>query len=303
MKKRSIGSSAVVLCVGILMLFMLASCKQAKVVEKPLETGQVQTEQTIVLAPGPHPEAAVTVPPVSRQNEQVLFVYRHVDPGYAQAYGFDTYIFRLLADGSGQITGGSVYQRTIGGEIALIHYNISITGDTISLAASGPGQKSWSDTLKLKENRIEVSGTHNMLVTFDKNLVFSSSDGSYSESYSVDPAEKDLPAEIRKGASMVEKGVWSYPEDGKAVYVQAKPEDAQHVEGFQISLWFQDKGDYRCATEGSEPINEVYAAGLADVLAGDHAFVNAVLLDLMLGESKYLRPLYAFGISRRGSGK
>jgi len=142
-----------------------------------------------------------------------------------------------------------------------------------------------------------------MRVTFDKNLVFSSSDGSYSESYSVDPAEKDLPVEIRKDASMVEKGVWSYPEDGKAVYVQAKPEDAQHAEAFQMSLWFQDKGDYRCATEGPEPINEFYAAGLADVLAGDHAFVNAVLLDLMLGESKYLRPLYAFGISRRGSGK
>jgi len=77
MKRHSIGSSVVVLCGGILMLFMLASCKQAKVVEQPLETGQVQTEQTIVLAPGPHPEAALTVPPVSRQNEQVLLVYRH----------------------------------------------------------------------------------------------------------------------------------------------------------------------------------------------------------------------------------
>jgi hypothetical protein len=68
-------------------------------------------------------------------------------------------------------------------------------------------------------------------------------------------------------------------------------------------LWFQDRGDYRCATEGVEPINEVYAAGLAGALTGEHAFVNVVLLDLMLGEPKYLRPIYAFAISRGGSGK
>jgi len=33
-----------------------------------------------------------------------------------EAYGFDTYIFRLLTDGSGQIIGGTSYQRTAGGE-------------------------------------------------------------------------------------------------------------------------------------------------------------------------------------------
>ncbi len=303
MKKNYSGLGFAALLFGIVTVFVLASCKQAKVVEKPLETAQTQAEQTAAPAPGPHPEAAVSVPEVSKQNENILFVYRHTGPGYAEAYGFDTYIFRLLTDGSGQITGGVAYQRTIGGEIEAIHYNTSFAGDEISLAVSGPGQKSWSDILKRKENRIDVSGTHNMLVTFGKNLVFSSSDGSYSESYSVDPAEKDLPGEIRKGNSVLEKGVWSYPESGKAVYAQTKPDDAQNAEGFQISLWFQDKGDYRFATEGPEPINEVYAAGLAGMLAGDHGFVNAVLLDLMLGESKYLRPVYAFGISRRGTGK
>jgi len=308
MRKYSFGPGFVVLLLGILMVFVLASCKQAKVVEKPLVSPQAQTAQTPAegvtpFAPGPHPEAAVTVPQVSKQNERVLLVYRHAAPGYAQAYGFDTYIFRLLTDGSGRITGGTAYQRTIGGEIDVAHYNTSISGDRVSLAVSGPGQTSWSDTLRLKKNRIEVSGSHTFVVTFDKDITFSSSDGRYSERYSVDPAEKDLPAEIRKGASVLEKGAWSYPEGGKAVYVQAKPDDAQHTEGFQISLWFQDKGDYRWATEGPAPVNEVYAAGLSTVLAGEYAFVNAVLLDLMLGESTYLRPMYAFGISRRGAGK
>lgn len=308
MKKHSFGLGFVVLLLGILMVFVPVSCKQAKVVEKPLASPQAQTAQTSAEgltppAPGPHPEAAVTVPQVSRQNEHVLLVYRHAAPGYAQAYGFDTYIFRLLADGSGHITGGTAYQRTIGGEIEAVHYNTSISGDTVSLAVSGPGQTSWSDTLKLKKNRIDVSGAHTFVVTFDKDLTFSSADGSYRERYSVDTADKDLSAEIRKGASVLEKGAWSYPEGGKAVYVQAKPNDAQNTEGFQISLWFQDKGDYRWATEGPEPVNEVYAAGLSTVLAGEYAFVNAVLLDLMLGESTYLRPMYAFGISRRGAGK
>jgi len=223
MKKNYSGLGFAALLFGIVTVFVLASCKQAKVVEKPLETAQTQAEQTAAPAPGPHPEAAVSVPEVSKQNENILFVYRHTGPGYAEAYGFDTYIFRLLTDGSGQITGGVAYQRTIGGEIEAIHYNTSFAGDEISLAVSGPGQKSWSDILKRKENRIDVSGTHNMLVTFGKNLVFSSSDGSYSESYSVDPAGKDLPGEIRKGNSVLEKGVWSYPESGKAVYAQTKP--------------------------------------------------------------------------------
>jgi hypothetical protein len=305
MKKNRFRFGFAILLFGMMAIFMLASCKQAKVVEKPIETVSAQTnvEQKTPLAPGPHPEAAMGVPEVSKQNENILLVYRHTGSGYAEAYGFDTYIFRLLADGSGQITGGIAYQRTIGGELEAVRYNTSLSGDEMSLTTSVPGQKSWTDTLKVKENRIDVSGAHKMTVILDKALAFSSSDGSYRESYSVDPAQKDLPAEIKKGNSVMEKGAWSYPESGKAVYVQTKPEDTQNAEGFQISLWYQDKGDFRFATEGPEPVNEVYAAGLASVLAGDHALVNVVLLDLMLGESRYMRPVYAFGISRRGTGK
>lgn len=305
MRKNCSGFGFVALLLGIVTIFMLASCKQAKVVEKPIETvpSQTNAEQKTLPAPGPHPEAAVGVPEVSKQNENILLVYRHTGSGYAEAYGFDTYVFRLLTDGSGQITGGIAYQRTIGGEIEAVRYNTSLSADEISLTASSPGEKSWSDTLKLKENRVDVSGAHKMVATLDKALVFSSSDGNYRESYSTDPAQKDLPVEIRKGGSLMEKGAWSYPETGKAVYAQTRPEDAQNAEGFQISLWYQDKGDFRFMTEGPEPINEVYATGFASVLASDHALVNAVLLDLMLGDSRYLRPVYAFGISRRGSGK
>lgn len=294
---------SVLLSVTAILVFV--SCKPAKVVEKPIEAASSQTNegQKAALTLGPHPEAAIEVPEVSRQGENVLLVYRHTGFGYAEAYGFDTLIFRLLTDGSGQITGGTVAQRTIGGEHESIHFNTSVSGDVISLTAALPDEKSWSDTLKMKGNRIDVSGAHKMTVTLDGALVFSSLDGNYSESFSTDSSRKDLPSVTKKGNSVLEKGLWSYPEKGKAVYAQTKPEDEENTEGLQVSLWYVDKGEYRFATEGPEPINEVYAAGFADVLTGEHALVNAVLLDLMLGESMYLRPVYAFGISRRGSGK
>ncbi len=287
----------------------LASCNRPKVIEKPISTTtQPSSEQApapvpTTPAPGPHPEAAIGVPEVSRKSESILLVYRHTGPGYAESYGFDTYIFRILTDGSGQITGGMSYQRTLGGEIEAVTFNSTATQDLISLTASSANGTPWSDKLALKGSQIEVSGAHKMIVNLDTSLSFSSIDKKYKETYSVDQARKDLPSEIVQSGAVVEKGLWTYPETGKATYSQAKPNDAQNAEGFKISLWYADKGDMRFTTEGPEPINEVYAAGLARVLAGDHALVNATILDLMLGESRYLRPLYAFAISRRGQGK
>jgi len=287
----------------------LVSCNKPKVVEKPISTaaqtpsGAASTPAQPAPAPGPHPEAAIGIPEVSRKSENILVVYRHTGPGYAESYGFDTYIFRVLTDGSGQITGGTSYQRTLGGEIQAVSFNSTATQDAISLTASPANGKSWLDKLAIRGEKIEVTGAHTMIVGLDTALSFASADKKYQESYSVDQARKDLPSEIVQSGAVVEKGLWTYPETGKADYSQAKPDDTQNAEGFKISLWYADKGDLRFTTEGPEPINEVYAAGLAQVLAGDHALVNAALLDLMLGESRYLRPLYAFAISRRGQGK
>ncbi|HPB07208.1 MAG TPA: hypothetical protein PK905_01960 [Rectinema sp.] len=309
MKRSFRFSSALLLISMMAMVFMVISCKQTKVVEKPLEDGASKTStktdvtQKAIGTPGPHPEAGANLPEIKKQNENILIVYKHTGPGYMEAYGFDTYIFRLLTDGSGQIVGGTSYQRTLGGEKEFAQYNASVSGDTISLAASSAEKKPWSYTIKTKGNRIEISGAHNVVVTLDKSLVFSSPDGTYKEIYSSDPSEERLPSEIRKADAILEKGFWAYPEKGKAVYNQTKPEDTENIEGFQITLWYQDKGDYRFATEGPEPLNEVYASGLAEALAGDHGLINAVMLDLMLGESSYMRPIYAFGISRKGLGK
>ncbi len=308
--KRSVFIMATVSILALAVaLGSLVSCNKPKVVEKPISTtaqtpsGAALTPAQPAPTPGPHPETAIGVPEVSRKSENILVVYRHTGPGYAESYGFDTYIFRILTDGSGQITGGTSYQRTLGGEIEAVNFNSTSTQDTISLTASPVNGKAWSDKLVLKGTTIEISGAHKMIVGLDTALSFSSIDKKYQEIYSVDQAQKDLPSEIVQAGAVVEKGLWTYPEAGKAEYAQAKPDDTQNAEGFKISLWYADKGDMRFTTEGPEPINEVYAAGLAEVLAGDHALVNATLLDLMLGESRYLRPLYAFAISRRGQGK
>ena len=290
---------------GIAMLFMLASCKKAKVIEKPLQTApqQAASQAETGGSGAPHPEAAAKLPAIERKNENILIVYKHTGFGYEESYGFDTYVFRLLADPAGQISGGIVYQRTNNGEVDAIHYNVIRSSNEITLAASGADKKSWSATLKLKDGSIAVSGQQKLLAKLDKALVFASTDGNYSESYSIDQAAPEMPSEIKKGGSTLEKGKWTFPEHDKAVYVQTKPDDTANTEGFQVSLWREENGDLRFRTEGPTPINEVYASGLAAVLAGDHALSNAVLLDLMLGESRYLRPVYAFAISRRGSGK
>ena len=302
MKRKALMAATAALFALGLALGTLGSCKQPKVVEKPLPAA-AQAPAQVTPSPGPHPEAAVGIPEVARKTESALVVYRHTGPGYAESYGFDTYIFRILTDGAGQITGGTSYQRTIGGEIEAVAFNSTSSQGAVTLSASSASGKSWSDTLTQKESRIEVSGAHKMLVSLGGALTFSSLDEKYQESYSVDASKKDLPSEISQGGAVVEKGAWSYPEQGRALYAQAAPKDAQNAEGFSISLWYADRGDLRFATEGPEPINEVYAAGLAQILAGDHALVNAAILDLMLGESRYLRPLYAFAISRRGTGK
>lgn len=290
---------------GIAALFMLASCKQAKVTEKPLQSVPLQpvSQPKASEAEAPHPEAASTMPAVERKNESILLVYKHTEFGYVDSYGFDTYVFRLLADPAGQISGGIVYHRTSDGEVEAIHYNVIRSGSTITLAASEADKKSWSATLDLKDSSIDVSGQKKLFAKLDKTLVFASPDGSYSESYSVDQAAPEMPSEIKKGSSILEKGKWTFPEPNRAVYIQTKPEDTANTEGFQISLWREENGDLRFRTEGPAPINEVYVSGLSPVLASDHALANAVLLDLMLGESRYLRPIYAYVISRRGSGK
>jgi len=304
MRRNFRVSSALFLILMMAMVLMVVSCKKAKVVEKPLEGGTDKTAaQEIAAMPGPRPEAGANLPEIKKQNENILIVYKHTNPGYAEAYGFDTLILRALTDGSGMIVGGTLYQRTASGEREFAQFNASISGDTISLAASSSEQKPRSYTIKTKADRVEVSGARDVVATLNKSLVFSSPDGSYKEIYSIDSSKENLLSEIQKANVTLEKGSWTYPENGKAVYNQTKPEDTQNIEGFQITLWYQDKGDYRFATEGPEPLNEVYASGFAEALAGDYGLVNAVMLDLMLSESTYLRPIYAFAISRKGLGK
>jgi hypothetical protein len=304
MKKRLWidGCAAIIAFSAILVI--LGSCKQTKVVETPLSSTPTQSASVQkVSSPGPHPEGAVSVPEVTKKEEQLLIVYRHTGFGYAESYGFDTYILRILTDSSGQIVGGTSYKRMITGEIAEMTFNTSVSGKSISLAASSDQGQSWSDTLLIKDDSIEVSGKHKMVVSLDKQLVIASLDKKYQESFSVDPTAKGLPSEIRRSETTLEKGKWSSVENEKAVYVQSKPEDDQNAEGFQITLWNKDKSEFRFATVGPEPLNEVYASGLAEVLSGDHALINATLLDLMIGESTYLRPIYAFAISKRGTAK
>jgi len=304
MKKRLCINACAAIIAFSAIFVILGSCKQTKVVETPLSPTSAQSASNQkVSSPGPHPEAAVSVPEVTKKEEQLLIVYRHTGFGYAESYGFDTYIFRILTDGSGQIVGGTSYQRMIAGEIAEMTFNTSASGKSISLAASSDKGQSWSDTLLVKDDSIEVSGKHKMVVSLDEQLVFASLDKKYQEIYSVNPATKELPSEIRRSDAILEKGTWSSPENGKFAYVQSKPEDNQNAEGFQITLWNRDKGELRFATEGPEPLNEVYASGLAEVLGRDHALINATLLDLMIGESSSLRPVYAFAISQRGIAK
>lgn len=286
------------------LLLALASCKPAKVTEKPLDSQKAGTSAGTVAqgSQAPHPEAAGTMPAVSRKNEAALLVYKHTGFGYQDSHGYDTSIFRILAHPTGQISGAVMYARMPSEEAQKTTFNVSYVGDQIVVAASGDGT-SWSAELTAKKEQLDVKGKVNYSIATGTSLDFISPDGSYVERYSIDTAASELTSEIKKGGAVEEKGKWSFPEKKKAFYAQTRPQDEQNTEGFTIDFWFEDSGDVRFRTEGPAPVNEAYASGLSGLLASEHGLANAAILDLMLGESRYLRPVYALLMSRKGTGK
>jgi len=206
-KGKVLPTILVLIIVGVVGSVLFYSCKNAKVVEKPLDENAASINETSAksVMPGPHPEVAAGAPEVQRQNENILVVYRHTGPGYAEAYGFDTFIFRIFTDGSGLISGGTSYQRTLTGEKEAVHFNVSTSGSTITLAASDADNRSWSDRIALAQGKAEISGTHPMMVSLDTALTFASLDGSYVERFSVDPASSDFFQKLQKEGRCLKK--------------------------------------------------------------------------------------------------
>ena len=74
MKRSFRFSSALLLISMMVMVFIVISCKQTKVVEKPLEGGASKTiakteaTQKAIGTPGPHPEAGANLPEIKKQN-------------------------------------------------------------------------------------------------------------------------------------------------------------------------------------------------------------------------------------------
>lgn len=291
--------------VGVAMLCILvvySACKPARVVEKPL--GTVPTAPAAATGPvAPHPEAGANLPPVERKGASAMAVYRHTNPAFASSYGYDTAILRIWTLPDGQIATATLLQRTTSGETEIARYNVTQSGKRLLLAAAGPGEAAWKAEIVRDGASVLVSGARSFIVSHDKDLVFASVSGDYRETYSADASSQERRAQIIKGGQVLEMGECAGTGKGLFQYAQHKPDDTQNVEGFEITIWVEDNGDLRWRTEGPEPVNEVYLAGAKTLFGGEQALINVAILDLILGESRYLRPVYACALAQILAGK
>jgi len=103
---------------------------------------------------------------------------------------------------------------------------------------------------------------------------------------------------ISRSGIVEAEGSYTFPSRGRVVYRERRAGDSTGAEELQLSLWIDDRGDFRFRTEGVVPINEVYASGFKDSFGGDRGLLNIALVDLVLGKTKNIRPVLAYALSR-----
>ena len=251
-------------------------------------------------ADAPAVEKALEMPAIQRAGEAVLVAYRHTGFGFSESNGFDTLIYRFARLPGSWLDGAVVYERRLGGEKEVCRYTFSYAGDEVIVAESSENAAKEIARIKTSQEGLEISGETGRVVARGSggSLLVRSISGDYSEEYMM-PAEGDRKKSLISRSGIVEaEGDYAFPAAGKIEYKERRSGDTTGAEDLQLSLWIDGKGECRFRTEGVTPINEVYAAGLREALAGGRGLLNLALVDLVLGNTRNIRPALACILSK-----
>lgn len=299
---RMVGLSLIVLA----SIGFVACTAKTKVVEVPVSTTVTAGKSSELVSEIPHVEAPVGMPALTRGTEGVLLAYRHTGIGFMDANGYDTLIFRFLTLPEGWLSGCVVSERRLDQEKEVGRYSFSYAGNEIVVSGQTgneptPGPVSFSTS----SGKVVVGKPASLVILLDAadTLTFQSPAGDYAESFVVGSSNTEKKIMIIRSGTIESEGKFEYPEEGKIVAIIRDKKDTTGAEEVKTTLYIDEKNDYRFRTEGVEPINEVYASGLHDVLTGDHALENLALIDYVLGKGRDIRPVLAYAISQKKSGK
>lgn len=296
-----------VIGLAVLMLAGLVACSgKTKVVEVAASTTVPAGKSTEITSEIPHVEAPVGMPALKKGTEGVLIAYRHTGIGFVDANGYDTLIFRFLTLPGGWLSGCVVSERRLEGEKEVGRYSFSYAGNEIMVSGQTGNEPASSPVpFATSPGKVIVGKPASQVILLDNadTLTFQAPSGDYSESFMAGTANAEKKILVTRGGAVESEGKFENPEKGKIVAVLRDKKDTTGAEEVTTTLYVDEKGDYRFRTEGVEPINEVYAAGLQEMLSGEHALENLALIDYVLGKGRNIRPVLAYAISQRKSGK
>ncbi len=247
----------------------------------------------------PKVEAALTIPAIEKGSEGLLIVYRETRFGYVESYGADTFIYRFTFLPGGWIDGVTLNERRVDGETSVARYSFSYAGNEIQIFESAGKESTELSTVVLSPDRMELKGRGEGTVSLqsDGRLIFASSSGNHKEEYRLTGKKEDMKCIVSQGDFVEAEGLYAVPKKGRIVYTERETQDTTGAEATTIELWVDGKNDYRFRTDGIVPINEVYISGLKDTLASDKGLQNLVLIGLVLGESRNIKPVLAYALS------
>lgn len=250
----------------------------------------------------PRVEQALVIPAVQKGAEGLLVVYRHSQFGYAEIYGFDTFIYRFLFLPGGWLDTVTVYERRLEGEKMKARYSFAYVGDEVIVTESSPegAREKARVFLGPRETRLEGSQGRFVFREEQGNLFVESFGGARREKYALSGGAGTMLCSISKVGAAEAEGRYDIPEKGRVVYVEKQLKDSSGAAATTISLWRSQEGEYRFRTEGVVPLNEVYAVGLLDAFAGEKGLQNMTLVDLVLGPEQNIRPVLAYALWEAG---
>lgn len=248
--------------------------------------GEKGTSETV-----PHVEDPVVLPGIKGGANEITIAYKDTRFGILENQGVDTTIYRFQLLPGGWISGATVYERQLAGEMPVVSYTFSRAGNETLVSLTNSGGAIMPATFAAEQQKVIIKGAAEREFSFSKEGFFriSSGDNEYVEEYRRGDKPRTGTMTVLRRGDKEKEGVWSVVHGTEYVFAE------QGSEARTVSLWLDGKNDEsRFRTEGIESINEVYARGLAAGLRSEHGLENFAIIDYVLGgKENDIRPVLA----------